>query len=161
MSAFQSERGVSPVIGVILMVAITVLLAATAATFFMGYGESLTGTAAPTIALNGEFDVDSGGHELTLEVVGGEVVASENVYVHVATANCLGHGTVSDQFDLGSLGVSSGQISAGTRAEVSVGTVCPSTATRLELSRTEVTVSYLEPGGTDGTVLYRWRGPAA
>ncbi|MFB6141639.1 MAG: archaellin/type IV pilin N-terminal domain-containing protein [Halosimplex sp.] len=32
-----AERGVSPVIGIIPMVAITVLLAATAATFFLGF----------------------------------------------------------------------------------------------------------------------------
>lgn len=41
-SAFQdSERAVSPVIGVILMVAITVILAAVIGTFVLGLGDSL------------------------------------------------------------------------------------------------------------------------
>ena len=41
-TAFQdSDRAVSPVIGVILMVAITVILAAVIGTFVLGLGDSL------------------------------------------------------------------------------------------------------------------------
>ncbi|MFB6269961.1 MAG: archaellin/type IV pilin N-terminal domain-containing protein, partial [Halobacterium sp.] len=36
------ERGVSPVIGVILMVAITVILAAVIASFVLGFGDSVS-----------------------------------------------------------------------------------------------------------------------
>ncbi len=143
------------------MVAITVLLATTVATFFMGYEDSLTGMGAPTVAISGEFDVDSGGHELALEFTGGEVVARENVKVQVSNAECLGHGTVSDRFDLGELGVSASEVMAGTRADIAVGTVCPPAASRLQLSGTEVTVSWLSSDGADGNTLYRWRGPGA
>jgi len=42
---FDDESGVSPVIGVILMVAITVILAAVIATFVLGLGEQISDTA--------------------------------------------------------------------------------------------------------------------
>ncbi|WP_218927097.1 type IV pilin [Halosimplex pelagicum] len=159
MIASDTPRAVSPVIGVILMVAITVLLAATAATFFMGFEGSLSGS--PTVAVQSEFAVDSGGHELTVEFTGGDVVASENVEIHVANAGCRGVGSVTDRYDLGALGLSGSSVAAGTDAQVAVGTVCPTAASQLDLSRTEVTVSWVEPGAGSGTVLYRWRGPAA
>ncbi|MFB6173373.1 MAG: type IV pilin [Halobacteriales archaeon] len=143
------------------MVAVTVLLAATAATFFIGYGDSLTGSPAPTVAVDGEFAVDGGSHELTVEFKGGDVVQRDRVRVHVANAECLGHGVVSDRFSPGPLGVSGAEVAAGTRAEVSVATVCPPSASQLRLSRTEVTVSWVRPGGGESTVLYRWRGPSA
>ncbi|WP_246022852.1 type IV pilin [Halosimplex halophilum] len=158
MTGIDSSRAVSPVIGVILMVAITVLLAATAATFFMGFEGELSGT--PTVAIEGEFAVDSGGHELAVEFTGGDVLARENVAIHVASAGCRGVGSVTDRYDLAELGVSGSTVAAGSQAQVTVGTVCPPAASRLDLSRTEVTVSWVDPGG-DGTVLYRWRGPAA
>jgi flagellin-like protein len=41
----DDDRGVSPVIGVILMVAITVILAAVIATFVLGLGEQVSSTA--------------------------------------------------------------------------------------------------------------------
>ena len=54
-SAFQdSERAVSPVIGVILMVAITVILAAVIGTFLLGLGDSLGGTATAGISVSGD-----------------------------------------------------------------------------------------------------------
>ncbi|WP_436929721.1 type IV pilin [Halosimplex halobium] len=159
MTGFDSSRAVSPVIGVILMVAITVLLAATAATFFMGFEGSLSGT--PTVAIEGEFAVDSGGHELTVEFTGGDVLARENVKVHVASAGCRGAGSVTDRYGLSELGVSGSTVAAGSQAQVTVGTVCPPAASQLDLSRTAVTVSWVESGSGSGTVLYRWRGPAA
>ncbi|MEF8976197.1 MAG: type IV pilin N-terminal domain-containing protein, partial [Halapricum sp.] len=42
---FTDDDAVSPVIGVILMVAITVILAAVIATFVLGLGESVSNTA--------------------------------------------------------------------------------------------------------------------
>jgi flagellin-like protein len=49
------ERAVSPVIGVILMVAITVILAAVIGTFVLGLGDSLQNTS-PTATLNVQDD---------------------------------------------------------------------------------------------------------
>ncbi|EMA70422.1 type IV pilin [Halorubrum kocurii] len=53
-SSFQdSERAVSPVIGVILMVAITVILAAVIGTFVLGLGDSLN-DSAPTASIDAD-----------------------------------------------------------------------------------------------------------
>ncbi|WP_082222567.1 type IV pilin [Halorubrum halophilum] len=54
-SAFQdSERAVSPVIGVILMVAITVILAAVIGTFVLGLGDQLGGSATAGVTVDGD-----------------------------------------------------------------------------------------------------------
>jgi flagellin-like protein len=156
----QSARAVSAVIGVILMIAITVPLAATAATFFLGFEDRMT-AEQPAIAVQGEFDADSGGHEMGIEFTGGDVVQSKRVSVAVRGADCLGAGTVSDRFALTDLGVSASEVAAGTRADVTVRTICPLSASQLDLSRTEIVVSWTGTGTVDGTVLYQWKGPAA
>ncbi len=46
------DRGVSPVIGVILMVAITVILAAVIGAFVLGLGGDLESSAAPTASIS-------------------------------------------------------------------------------------------------------------
>jgi len=52
---FEADDAVSPVIGVILMVAITVILAAVIATFVLGLGEQVSDTA-PQASFNYEYD---------------------------------------------------------------------------------------------------------
>lgn len=51
---FGNDRGVSPVIGVILMVAITVILAAVIGTFVLGLGDSLGGSATAGVSVDGD-----------------------------------------------------------------------------------------------------------
>ncbi len=53
-----AEDAVSPVIGVILMVAVTVILAAVIGTFVLGVGQ---GASSPTPQASWEFDYDDGG----------------------------------------------------------------------------------------------------
>jgi flagellin-like protein len=53
----DDNRGVSPVIGVILMVAITVILAAVIATFVLGFGDSATQSASAGVDVNDNGDV--------------------------------------------------------------------------------------------------------
>ena len=55
---FTDESAVSPVIGVVLMVAITVLLAATAATFFLGIGQQ-NDTTKPNAAIVFDYEQDT------------------------------------------------------------------------------------------------------
>jgi len=52
---FNDDKAVSPVIGVILMVAITVILAAVIGTFVLGLGDSLSDTT-PSASINGEIN---------------------------------------------------------------------------------------------------------
>ncbi|GAB7093313.1 hypothetical protein JCM30237_04650 [Halolamina litorea] len=51
-SVLDDDRGVSPVIGVILMVAITVILAAVIGTFVLGLGDSLEQAPQSTIGVD-------------------------------------------------------------------------------------------------------------
>ena len=54
---FNDDKAVSPVIGVILMVAITVILAAVIGTFVLGLGDSISDTT-PSASISGEIDTD-------------------------------------------------------------------------------------------------------
>ena len=70
------DRAVSPVIGVILMVAITVILAAVIGTFVLGLGDSL-GDSQPTAQLS--VDVDESGNNVTISHDGGDGIDLDDV----------------------------------------------------------------------------------
>ena len=53
-SLTADDRGVSPVIGVILMVAITVILAAVIGTFVLGLGDQIGGSATAGVTVEGD-----------------------------------------------------------------------------------------------------------
>jgi len=75
---FKDDDAVSPVIGVILMVAITVILAAVIASFVLGLGDQ--SNPAPTADFN--FDYDSSGSETVTVTHGdGDEVVAGNVYL--------------------------------------------------------------------------------
>ena len=78
----DDDRGVSPVIGVILMVAITVILAAVIATFVLGLGEQVSSTA-PQVTFDMEVDTSSSNDELTVVHDGGGTVERQDVAVNV------------------------------------------------------------------------------
>ena len=67
MRWLKDKRAVSPVVGVILMVAITIVLAATIYIWISSM--SSPATAAPSINLRGEFEKDNGNYKLVLTVV--------------------------------------------------------------------------------------------
>ena len=79
------DRGVSPVIGVILMVAITVILAAVIGTFVLGLGDGLE--QAPQASLNAEDASDDysddGGDAFTISHDGGDAIAFSDMRVIV------------------------------------------------------------------------------
>ena len=73
------DDAVSPVIGVILMVAITVILAAVIASFVLGLGDSQE--TAPNASLNFEYIEDSGGDSLQVTKSGGDEIDGSNLYI--------------------------------------------------------------------------------
>ena len=85
----SSDRGVSPVIGVILMVAITVILAAVIGTFVLGLGQDVSQTA-PQASIT--FENASGAGNITIAHEGGDTL-TENTKV---TANGSDAGTFDD-----------------------------------------------------------------
>jgi len=72
---FTEDRAVSPVIGVILMVAITVILAAVIGAFVLGLGDSVSETA-PSAQI--DFDY-SGTDDIVLTHEGGDSFNADNV----------------------------------------------------------------------------------
>jgi flagellin-like protein len=77
----SDDDAVSPVIGVILMVAITVILAAVIATFVLGLGEQVSSTA-PTASFTFEYTESSGAPgTLTITHDGGDAVKETELYV--------------------------------------------------------------------------------
>ena len=76
---FNEDRAVSPVIGVILMVAITVILAAVIGTFVLGLGDSI-GQNAPSASWSTAEDDEVGTNgEVTFTHEGGQDVAVEDL----------------------------------------------------------------------------------
>jgi len=77
----SDDDAVSPVIGVILMVAITVILAAVIATFVLGLGEQVSSTA-PTASFTFEYSEGSGNTGLlTVTHDGGDAVKANELYI--------------------------------------------------------------------------------
>lgn len=74
------DRGVSPVIGVILMVAITVILAAVIGTFVLGLGQDMS-TSAPNAQLS--LSDGDGTQNVSIEHNGGDAIDSEEISVLV------------------------------------------------------------------------------
>ncbi|WP_340102168.1 type IV pilin N-terminal domain-containing protein [Salinibaculum salinum] len=72
----------SPVIGVILMVAITVILAAVIATFVLGLGDRVSDTA-PQATFDVSYDEDAG--EVTVTHASGETLNSDQISLNGQT----------------------------------------------------------------------------
>ncbi|WP_226005472.1 type IV pilin [Natrinema salinisoli] len=75
----QDDRAVSPVIGVILMVAITVILAAVIAAFVLDLGQSQSASAAAGV------DFTENGDEVTAQLV--QIDRADNIYVRATDNN--------------------------------------------------------------------------
>lgn len=101
----EKERAVSPVIGVILMVAITVVLAAVIAAAVMGIGGDIGGSSAPSAQLSiSESDT---ANSTTVSHNGGDAVDFSEFSVIVG-------GTVSDA-------TLSGELSSGESIDLAIG----------------------------------------
>jgi len=111
----QEDRAVSPVIGVILMVAITVILAAVIGTFVLGLGDQVQETS-PNAQWN--WNADSANDELDLVHEGGDSVDPSLLVVSVDTGSIAG-----STCDGGSNWVDSpSEITAGNTCAVEDGT---------------------------------------
>jgi len=82
----DEERAVSPVIGVILMVAITVILAAVIGTFVLGLGNQLEGTA-PQVSVGFDTEVENDGtvSEVSIAHQSGESLPVSTVSVRTSS----------------------------------------------------------------------------
>jgi len=78
LSQDETDRAVSPVIGVILMVAITVILAAVIGAFVLGLGNDVSETVP-----NAQFDVEFDGSDAVITHEGGDNVDNDSISVQV------------------------------------------------------------------------------
>jgi len=108
-STFQdSERAVSPVIGVILMVAITVILAAVIGTFVLGLGDSVE--SAPQASFG--FDYDDDDKTVEIQHRGGDSLDTGNLEIRVAGDDAEGDANITSV---------NGSIGADLPSELSAG----------------------------------------
>jgi flagellin-like protein len=137
---------VSPVIGVILMVAITVILAAVIATFVLGLGEQISDTG-PTASFDFEYNEDPNGDELTITHTSGNTIAAENLFIRGSDSDD-GNWVGRDAGDSTTYGQGS-QIRSGSSVTVDVE------------SDDTVRVVWESSSGGQSKTLEDWRGPDA
>ena len=145
------DDAVSPVIGVILMVAITVILAAVIATFVLGLGDQISDTA-PQASFSFDWDGESGGGgaELTIRHSGGDSIQANRLYVRGDEGT---GGSVQNTGDTwvsySSMTSGTSQVSAGNRATIDVG------------HDAEIDIVWESTSGQDSATLGNWEGPDA
>ncbi|QCC52956.1 type IV pilin [Halapricum salinum] len=143
---FTDDDAVSPVIGVILMVAITVILAAVIASFVLGLGQS-TGNTAPSITFSEDYDSDT--PSLTISVTNvGDTVEAGDVYLRGT-----GDGATLDQ----SLNNYDGSTNAESELTAGMNFVVDSPGPG---SAYDIDVIY-DPGDGDSSTLTTFTGPDA
>jgi flagellin-like protein len=148
------DAAVSPVIGVILMVAITVILAAVIGTFVLGLGDQVSSNA-PQASFTFEFDesgspgtpdlTDSGTNgALTVTHDGGDSIAGSNVDI-IASPPGGSSGTAVGGTDV----FTSGDVTAGSSATVYVD------------SDATVRIVWSASDADSTATLGKWEGPDA
>jgi len=151
----QDERVVSPVIGVILMVAITVILAAVIATFVLGVGSEQDAT--PQISLDFEYDESAGGSntgDLTILVEGTstEGFTANELGLRADDAALGGDASDGDTWDQ----VSGAGYNAGD--EISAGDSITLSGVSDDI---DLNVIWVEDGESEASILAEFDGPEA
>ena len=155
------DDAVSPVIGVILMVAITVILAAVIATFVLGLGDQVSNTA-PQASFSFDWD-DNTGDEDTLNVThdGGDTIEAKNLYVRGE------EGTDQNNYNA-NLGQSwdnynneAGASNAGTGSPNSAVTAGSTIRVHGIASDGEIDIVWERSTGDNSATLSSWEGPEA
>jgi len=166
LHALRDEQAVSPVIGVILMVAITVILAAVIATFVLGLGEQID--QPPQASFSFDFtETDESDGTLTVTHDGGDSIQASELFVRGRNGtNADGGGATYDDewtaFVDGSVGATvdeTGSVSGevgGESAVVGGDFVEFDVATDGELR-----VVYTARRGDTSATLGTWTGPDA
>ncbi|WP_335999684.1 type IV pilin N-terminal domain-containing protein [Halorientalis halophila] len=167
---FTDDSAVSPVIGVVLMVAITVLLAATAATFFIGIGQD-NSNSTPQVATSFDYDQEmhsSGNYRVdTLKIShdSGDTITAKNLDIVVSDAETYdtsGGGSYSDlndryqwdEFD--GVGGSDSKVSGGDTVKLEAGQDPLASDDGLRLDGATVKIVWDDPGSSSTFTLNTW-----
>jgi len=158
------DDAVSPVIGVILMVAITVILAAVIGTFVLGLGENVQQNSP-----NAQFNFDYNGTNNSMDIThtSGEEV-NQNRFVVSSSEGAFSSGTSADDNDGQNFdGVDSDNnlkpdtdASAGTTYEV-INTDSVGSGNSNDIKDGTVRLVWESSDGSNSDVLTNWEGPDA
>jgi flagellin-like protein len=163
----NESRGLTPVVGIILMISITVLLAATVGAFVMGLEDEGVQQTAPTVAIQFDYDAaDGGSGSDSLNIIhdtGGGLDPAQT-YVTVNDARCDGGGDdPNGQYEAKDDFGEHQRIGAGMSMRVSsslpAATLCSSGDLRLE--QATVHVVWRAVDGTASNTMATWYGPDA
>lgn len=159
-------RAVSPVIGVVLMVAIVVILAATVGVFVTQFGDD-TEEKAPSIGATVEYDQSTSGtgQSITIEPKSGDNIAVSTLTIAVTGAEAVGPGgsTSSVEYTGNALSTVGTELTAGdtltidkTHFEKSGG---GSLGTDEHLDLSDATVRLIWEDGPDTSeTIFEWQG---
>jgi flagellin-like protein len=135
----DDSRAVSPVIGVILMVAITVILAAVIGTFVLGLGDSVE--SAPQASFDFELSEDTGTNgNLNITHRGGDTI--QNSSIEIRTNGTDVTNTVTDT-----------EITSGPGSEIGAGDTIVIDI-KADLSGETVDIVYIREGASDIIATY-------
>jgi flagellin-like protein len=135
---FTEDRAVSPVIGVILMVAITVILAAVIGTFVLGLGDQVS-ESAPQAQFT--FDYTDGTNDvITVTHDGGDAIDAGDLNVSVSGAS---PSAANRQYTWSNLDGTSDSVSAGETAVLNQSNL--DGGTPLDLSGSTIRVIWSSP----------------
>jgi len=165
---FHDGDAVSPVIGVILMVAITVILAAVIASFVLGLGDS-SGEVQPNSSFSFDYEegaVSSGGDEVTITLTDGDEIVSDNLYLRGTLGSDIdsdftfttgGGTTLPSEYDSAS-GIGGFSVGSGNELASGQGVVIQSTSTS---DFNDYEVSLVWETSEDSATLEESEGPDA
>jgi len=140
---FGDEDAVSPVIGVILMVAITVILAAVIASFVLGLGDQ--NNPAPTASF--DFSADIGNESVTVTHSDGDEINSDYLFIRGQ--------------QLSSSGDSWTDWNGGTTIDVAAGNSIVVDLTSTNTEQYEIRVVWEDPDSDSTSTLDTDQGPDA
>jgi flagellin-like protein len=158
----RATRALSPVAGVVLLLALTLLLAGTAATYFVGLSDQADRADAPTAALRFDYEPDANGDSLAISHHSGDTIALRELYVVVEGATCEGgSGEPNGRYQVHegwNYGPSVERMGAGFTVEITngqpAGPMCASGA--LDLAGAEVDVTWVSPSGSRTVLVQSW-----
>jgi flagellin-like protein len=154
----RGERGVTPVVGIVLLVALALLLAATVAAFALGIEDDGESDRVPTVVVGFEYD-NRATNDDTLTIVhkSGQAVNTDRLDVVVDGASCDGGGDPNGRYTVATDFSMPGTLTAGETFTIEGSTTCP--AGDLDLSDATVRVAWNPESGAS-TLLRTWHGPA-
>ena len=152
----NDDEAVSPVIGVILMVAITVILAAVIATFVLGLGEQVSQTS-PNTSFSFDYeegsDADdfggttSGDALLTITHSGGPNIDADQLGATGSSETAAGSSESYDDFSSSNVGWNSGKMSAGDSISIRMN------------NDDRINIVWENDDGSESSILQTFRGP--